>query len=146
MTNRKSYTGFPTSHQPRFYAAPNFLKMGMNQIPKFVVFHTSFDNKGREVCCKVSLYKNSQRQSCSALLPFKWLASILKLAARCPVSGCWPSCKVYLTACELVIGCDRTKIRAIGFNEIEVHNTIAYFFRHKNVQNFKICTLFFIIT
>ena len=28
MTNRKSYTGFPTSHhQPRFYAAPNFLKM-----------------------------------------------------------------------------------------------------------------------
>jgi len=23
MTNRKSYTGFPTSHQPRFYAAPN---------------------------------------------------------------------------------------------------------------------------
>jgi len=27
MANRKSYTGFPTSHQPRFYAAPNFLKM-----------------------------------------------------------------------------------------------------------------------
>jgi len=27
MTNRKSYTGFPTSHQPRFYSAPNFLKM-----------------------------------------------------------------------------------------------------------------------
>jgi len=27
MTNRKSYTGFPTRHQPRFYAALNFLKM-----------------------------------------------------------------------------------------------------------------------
>jgi len=29
MMNRKSYRGFPTSHQPRFYAAPNFLKMGI---------------------------------------------------------------------------------------------------------------------
>jgi len=28
MANRKSYTGFSTSHQPSFYAAPNFLKMG----------------------------------------------------------------------------------------------------------------------
>ena len=32
-----------------------------DQIPKSVVFHTSFDNKGQEVCCKVSLYKNCQR-------------------------------------------------------------------------------------
>ena len=39
MTNRKSYTGFPTSHQPRFYAVPNFLKMG-DQMSKFVVFET----------------------------------------------------------------------------------------------------------
>ena len=37
------------SHQPRYYATPNFLKIG-DQIPKFVVFHTRFDNKGREVC------------------------------------------------------------------------------------------------
>jgi len=36
-------------------------------MPKFVVFHTRFDNKGREVCSKVSLYKNCQRQSCSAI-------------------------------------------------------------------------------
>jgi len=35
----KSYTGFPTSHQPRFYAAPNFLKMG-DKLPKVVVFST----------------------------------------------------------------------------------------------------------
>jgi len=34
MTNRKSYTGFPTSHQPRFYAAPNFLKMGIKYLNK----------------------------------------------------------------------------------------------------------------
>jgi len=39
MANRKFYTGFPTSHQPRFYAAPNFLKMGL-KLPKFVVFWT----------------------------------------------------------------------------------------------------------
>ena len=32
MANRKSYTGFPTSHQPRFYAAPNFLKMGIKYL------------------------------------------------------------------------------------------------------------------
>ena len=32
MTNRKSYTGFPTSHQPRFYAASNFLKMGIKYV------------------------------------------------------------------------------------------------------------------
>ena len=38
MANRKLYTGFPTSHQPRFYAAPNFLKMGMKYL--IVVFWT----------------------------------------------------------------------------------------------------------
>jgi len=27
----------------------------------------NFDNAGRKVCCKVSLYKNSQRQSCTAI-------------------------------------------------------------------------------
>jgi len=32
MANRKSYTGFPMSHQPRFYAAPNFLKMGIKYL------------------------------------------------------------------------------------------------------------------
>ena len=32
MVNKKSYTGFPTSHQPRFYAAPNFLKTGINYL------------------------------------------------------------------------------------------------------------------
>jgi len=27
----------------------------------------NFDNRGRKLCCKVSLYKNSQRQSCIAI-------------------------------------------------------------------------------
>jgi len=31
-TNRTSYTGFPTSHQPRFYGTPNFLKMGIKYL------------------------------------------------------------------------------------------------------------------
>jgi len=27
----------------------------------------NFDNTGRKICCKVSLHKNCQRQSCSAI-------------------------------------------------------------------------------
>jgi len=40
MTNRKSYTGFPTNHQSRFYAAPNFRKIGIKYLHYFVVFPT----------------------------------------------------------------------------------------------------------
>ena len=57
--------GFPASHPPRFYAAPNFLKMGINYLNCRLL--DNFDNKGREVCCKVSLYNNCQRQRCSAI-------------------------------------------------------------------------------
>ena len=42
---------------------PNFLKMGIKYLNLSSFRH---DNKGRKVCCKVSLYKNCQRQSCSA--------------------------------------------------------------------------------
>jgi len=38
----------------------------------------NFDNKGREVCCKVSLYKNCQRQGCSAI---NWLSSGINILA-----------------------------------------------------------------
>jgi len=41
MANRKSYTGFPTSHQPRFYAAPNFLKMGIKYLNLSSFTHVS---------------------------------------------------------------------------------------------------------
>jgi len=58
--------GFPTSHQPRFYAAPNFRKIGI-KYPNLSSFIQSFDNTGRNVCCKVSLHKNSPRESCSAI-------------------------------------------------------------------------------
>jgi len=65
MTNRKSYTGFPTSHQPRFYAAPNFLKMGISYLN--LLSFGQFQQYRTKVCCKVSLCKNCQRQSCSAI-------------------------------------------------------------------------------
>ena len=47
MVNRKSYTGFPTSHQPRFYAAPNFLKMGIRylNLSSFIQVLTVKDDK-----------------------------------------------------------------------------------------------------
>jgi len=67
MANRKSYTGFPTSHQPTKVLRRPLLPQNGDQVPKFVIFHTSFDNKGREVCCKVSLYKSCQRQICRAI-------------------------------------------------------------------------------
>jgi len=53
------------SHQPRFYATPNFLKMGIKYLNllSFIQVLT----KRTEVCCKVSLYKNCQRQRCSAI-------------------------------------------------------------------------------
>ena len=58
--------GFPTRHQTRFYAALNFLKMGINYL-NLSSLRLSFDNIGREVCCKVSLYKNCQRQCCCTI-------------------------------------------------------------------------------
>ena len=47
MANRKSYLGFPTSHQPRFYAAPNFLKMGIRNpnLSSFIQVSTIKDEK-----------------------------------------------------------------------------------------------------
>ena len=47
MANRKSYTGFPTSHRPRFYAAPNFLKMGIKylNLSSFIQVSTIKDEK-----------------------------------------------------------------------------------------------------
>jgi len=35
--------------------------------PPFFYRPLLFDNKGQNVCCKVSLYKSCQRQSCSAI-------------------------------------------------------------------------------
>jgi len=50
--NRKSYTGFPTSHQRRFYAAPNFLKMGIKylNLSSFIQVSTIKDEKSAAKC------------------------------------------------------------------------------------------------
>jgi len=47
MTNRKSYRGFPTSHQARFYAVPNFLKMEIKylNLSSFIQVSTIKDEK-----------------------------------------------------------------------------------------------------
>ena len=37
-----------------------------------------FDNKGRKVCCKVSVYKNCQQQGCTA---FNYLSSGINILA-----------------------------------------------------------------
>ena len=62
--HNNSSTRLPTSHQPRFYAAPNFLKM-RDKLPKSVIFWTILTIKDEKSA--TSLYKNCQRQSCSAM-------------------------------------------------------------------------------
>jgi len=65
MANRKLYTGFPTSHQPMFYAAPNFLKMGIKylNLSLFIQVSTIKDETSAE---KFHYIKN-QWQSCSTI-------------------------------------------------------------------------------
>jgi len=50
MANKKLYMGFPTSHQPRFYAGaavPNFPKMGIKylNLSSFIQVSTIKDEK-----------------------------------------------------------------------------------------------------
>ena len=69
MVNRKSYTGFPTSHQPRFYAAPNFLKMGM--LPKFVVFWTISTIKDEKSAAKFHYIKTVSEKVVAQSIAFR---------------------------------------------------------------------------
>jgi len=73
MTNRKSYTGFPTSHQPRFYAAPNFLKMG-DQIPKFVVFETISTIKDEKSAAKFHYIKTASGRVVAQSIAFRMVS------------------------------------------------------------------------
>ena len=56
MANRKFYTGFPTSHPPRFYAAPNFLKMRI-KVHRGVVFWTTSTMKDDKSAAKFHYIK-----------------------------------------------------------------------------------------
>jgi len=53
--------GFPTSHQPRFYAAPDFLKMGIKYLN-----WTISTIKDEKSAAKFH-YIKTQRQSCSSV-------------------------------------------------------------------------------
>jgi len=68
MANRKSYTGFLTSRQPRFYAAPKFFKMGIKylNLSYFMQVLTIKDEKSAAKF-HYQVYKNCQWQSCSAI-------------------------------------------------------------------------------
>jgi len=76
MANRKSYTSFSTSHQPRFYASPNFLKMGIKylNLSSFIQVSTIKD----ETSAARFHYINKK-------------ASIRWQDSAPPISGYWPT-------------------------------------------------------
>jgi len=69
MTNRKSFTGFPTSHHWRFCAAPNFPTMGIKylNLSCFIQVSTIKDEKSAAKLHYIKTDKNCQRQSYSAI-------------------------------------------------------------------------------
>ena len=70
MTNRKSYTGFLTSHQPRFYAAPDFLKNG-DKLPKFVVLWTVSTIKDKKSAAKFPYIKTVRSKVVAQSIVFR---------------------------------------------------------------------------
>jgi len=91
MTNWKSYTGFPTSDQPRFYAAPNFFING-DQIRKFVVLHTISTIKDEKSAAKFHYNKTSAVPEMGDRLAIgmgrKWGEAAL--GAESPSNTLWP--------------------------------------------------------
>jgi len=59
--------GFPTSHQPRFYAAPNFLKMGIKYLNLLSCGQFPQYRTKSLLQSFIGVYKNCQWQSCSAV-------------------------------------------------------------------------------
>ena len=76
MTNIKSTTGFPTSYRWSAYVTPKPRKGGSKAIFLFFFWKKS-QLQSNEVCYKVSLCENFQRQSCSTAIPVsKWSIDI----------------------------------------------------------------------
>ena len=147
ISERKGTDPHWKHHPPRFYATPNFLKMGI-KMPRFVVFWTSSTIKDEKSAAKFHYIKTVSGKFVAQSIAFRvlsiyWkgvplfpsylnakgptsigstsvahtsphsvaamtslrhyppsahqLASSLKLSARCPVSGCWPSCFSFLS-------------------------------------------------
>ena len=66
-TNRKSTTRFPMSHRWTVDVTPKSPK-GWHET-RFRCFASKIQLLSKEVCCKVSLCKNFQRQNCSYIIP-----------------------------------------------------------------------------
>jgi len=62
--------GFPTSHQPRFYAAPNFLKNG-DKLSKFVVFWSISTIKDEKSAAKFHYVKTVSGKVVAQLIAFR---------------------------------------------------------------------------
>ena len=91
MTNRKSYTGFPTSHQPRLYATPNVLKIRIKYCQQQTCSAINCLSCGINILARgtsVPLIPESKVTNPR----WKHVRCRLKLAPSCPVSGCWPCC------------------------------------------------------
>ena len=71
MMNRKSHTGFPTSHKSRFYAAPNFLKMGIKYL-NLSFFQTISTIKDEKSAAKFHYIKTISGSVVANQLPFEW--------------------------------------------------------------------------
>ena len=147
------------SHHPRFYAAPNFLKMGIKYLntSSFIQVLTIKDEKtaakfhyiktlSSSVVAQliafrvVSIYwqggssvpfiseckgptrigstcvahtsphsAEPWRHCVTSLRSAHWLVSSLKLAVRCPVSGCWLSCSI---SCGPLDFCSSRRLRS----------------------------------
>ena len=74
--------GFPMSHQSRFYAAPNFLKMGMKYL--IVVFWTISTIQDEKSAAKFQYIKTSAAQLQHNQLPFKWYQYIARGTTSSP--------------------------------------------------------------
>ena len=57
------------SHQPRFYAAPNFLKFG-DKVPTFVVFWTISTIKDKKSAAKFHYIKTLSGKVVAQSIPF----------------------------------------------------------------------------
>ena len=62
--------GFPTSHQPRLYTAPNFLKNG-DKVPKFVVFWTILTIQDEKSAAKFHYIKNVSGKVAAQSIAFR---------------------------------------------------------------------------
>jgi len=112
----RSRHGLSNEPSTKALRRPNFLKMGIKYLN--CRLSDNFHNKGREVWCKISLYKSCQRQSCSAinclsnginiLAGGSSLPLISKRQRTDPIGSTWRRAVLSADAGLLVEICERT--------------------------------------